>query len=871
MPRHEDVRIPVTPRDSLLRQFPAPVKKKPKRTFTMAQLETGLKNDPTFLELIETDPDKASSYASEVLKSGSDFRPPEGVFRRFGRPIVETAFGLGGSLIGGAAGLPFAPVTAGTSSLAGAMVGGALGFAAGSSLSDNIEQLFGEQEQLQSIEDALIRTKQNIERGLTIELFGRGIQLGGRVVGKAAAPFLETMGEEGKRIKGIADKLGIPLNAQEITGSPTLQIIQDVLAKFPISADRIKKGNLLKLQKLIKERDRLLSERGSTKSLEEIGFDIQNEATRITENVGIVRDKAKKGFRNALLEKLGSKESYEQLGRKGQEATEAFIKRRQVEAGTVFTKASEEASNRGKRVTPTSMNRVAKELEEVLLQAFEANPSAIDAELRGMFKLFRSSGNKKLDEALSALAERRPKGGSPQIQAAFDTMEEQIKAQLGQPGFTLQSLNLIRNKVSSLIDKTSPEKKFGIVSAGSGTDAFTSKQYIKLKAALDADIKAFGEETGGNIQALLELGRFISGSGKSLANDKAVQKYIQANAEDAANVLLKNASHEKIRELQRVLGPTNFKSIQQGLTNAILRTDQTEKLTGDVLRSKVNQYGHEAIETVLGKGSVKKFTELADFFDGKQGVPDANQFLANIIRSQPDRVARLIVQPGPADSIANLLIVEKEFGSWAVEAIRKGIITDILTKASRDQGKTFLPKTFVTELEKYGPKTLKKLFENDPKGLKELQDLQKISSRLFEAQANSEPSQRAVSMIGRIAMMTVVTVPSRGMALVLKVSGLGKLLNSEVGRKWLTEGLNIAPGSSEAAGHFAKLIPIMETSDLPKQTPLESRPSFDLDFESLMRQSLDETSIATRTAKFGGIRQAPSIGRGSRVPALAGR
>ena len=764
---------------------------------TINEIRQNAQRSPEFRALMQEDTSRAENVLSEMLKEASDLPVEPGPIREFVRPVLEAT----GGMVGGLAGSPLG--------LAGAMGGGALGVAAGSSLSDILEQQFGEQEQFQTVSDALQRTNENLVLGVGSEAGGQIVGGAVRALGKALAPLAKRMTPDRQNLVDIAERMGIELSPAEITRSPTLIFTEKILSKVPFAAEEITAFDLKQLSGFVQQRNALLKRGGSPESLESLGKRIQDELDVVIKRNGVVREQAKRNAKNAILLKLGSRESLDDLGRSGQSAIRNFIQQKRANANGLFARAANLAGETN-RVTTANIDDV---VEKISRETAIVNPALMNRDVKAFLKQFRRGGNPELQQALAGIPRALSPKGKTQI-------VESLEAQFGKNGFKFRDILLLRNRLNDAIDAVDVPKQLNVPGAGKSGDATAKRFLVRLKVALDADVEAFAERNGGEVQALLQLGRLRSGEAKAVANQKTVQAFLRERPQDAIEALVHKASPEEMAVIRKAVGAKGFESIQRGLVNALFRTEETEKLSKSAIESRLNRVGFTAVEDVLGKGAFRLIQGVGEFFAKQDKVPVGNRFFRSLILSSPEKVAGTIIRSGGADK---LRVIERSLGRKAVDRLREGFVSQVLRESETTGGPAVLPGDVAKRFRALDSNTLETLFRTDRAMLKELDDLSTLAEASIGAERRAGSTEGgALGLVGFMTGGLALSAPMKGVAFTLRAGSLAKLYNSPAGRKWLTTGFKLPQNSPELFTHIGRLGVVLGTQPLrpePRRQP----------------------------------------------------
>lgn len=817
---------------------------------TITEIEAAIQQDPDFIKLMQSgDTEKATAFAEEAFKladkSPSQPTQPtptpsqpatqaDGPLRTYVRPLLEA----GGAIGGAALGAPLGP--------GGVLTGGVIGGAGGSAAADVVEQVGGEQRPPKNIRDVEANLTRNIETGMLAEAGGQVFNFGMKALQKLKQPFSHLIDPDKKRVMDLAEEMGVELSAADITKSkPLAMFVEGIGERTPFSAGVIERFRMGSLQKLVERRNDMLERGGTPEAIEETGKRIQIRTQELMDELGVTNDAVRKQMMESTLQKLGSTETFEQLGVNGQAATVAKLKKESERVGGIYDSAFSLVPPESRVLPPTLQGEAKTKAAEYV----RLNPKNRNSTVEGWLETFSGSGNPKFDEqdrmltvALEGVPPQRYDKATKQI--VKTGFEEEARRFLGgaereKPGYTMEELNFFRKRLNSDIDQIDAGLKLsgqtGVKGVGSSAQNDDKSILLGLKKALDADIAKFSEETGGEFKGAYDLARKAAGEFKGFASSKGVAAYLRAQPQEAAKMLAQSKDLQAIRQLKTTLGPA-FKNVEDAFSNELLGVGKEGTIGPQSIRAQLNKYPKGVAEAILGTGKLQKIQDFARQLDTLDAAAINNPIFKTILKANPERVVGLIVKPGNTENIVH---IRKMLGEEAVHDLARGMANKILRKPEfnvPEEEFIISPAKLLSGLRQLGDDTLGELFRHDPTFLKEMKQLSEVANASQgAARLAANPSGTGQSLIAFGELTMTIMSPKTGITMALGIPAVTKLYLSKTGRKWLTTGFKTSPTSNTAAEIFGKLMGVA-TADATQSPP--SRPVHPL---SVTQQALSLT------------------------------
>jgi len=302
-----------------------------------------------------------------------------------------------------------------------------------------------------------------------------------------------------------------------------------------------------------------------------------------------------------------------------------------------------------------------------------------------------------------------------------------------------------------------------------------------------------------------DIGMLLKQERNKITKNPQFKKFLLDRPHEAADVLLKHANAEEIRLLKQATGD-NFPAVQQSLVKAVFSEEQLGPLTPAGIRRRINSYGIEAVEAVMGKNFIKEAEEIAVFLEGfqkggKNITPVGNKLLQHIVKVSPENIATNILKSSTPLELRQL---ESAVGPSTMKQLQQGHLSKILEL----KGEKLIPKDIIDAFRDIDEPIRKELFKDAPNTLQEVEQLVRVMERLqgpIKKGALSpfeEGSRAGTGLLTFIQGNIMLKDPIRGLEIVLRAGTFAKLLLLKAGRQWLTEGLTVSPAT--AAGRLAR-------------------------------------------------------------------
>ena len=719
---------------------------------------------------------------TSIASPGKMDYDPEGPVHKYVRPVLEGGGMIAGGILGASLPPPF------TGPIGGA-VGGGLGYAGGDALSSLLERVAGERPPVASIQQALGETAQSLNVGGSLEMATRGVgKVAEPILSKALAPFRSQYEGANKTLAEVAAEKGIQLDPHEILQSRPIALGHKLLENLPYTSGMIQRKEVVKLQGLTKEWERIRDETGTKdrQRIGDVGQKIQAVVEKELDRIGVRQGELRDTARDQLLRQSGSSLSYKQLGEQTQQALKDYHQGLKAVEDLAWDAAKASVPQDATVSTPT-----LKKLAEEIRDRYKNLTSFVDENLLGKLKNAAGSGNAKYDALVSEAEKQVPAGLPPALRNKIiaDTAGKE------KPGWKVADLVTLRSELSQL----SAEHHSGLArgDAAKGSSDAYGKIYLDLKNAVDTELEQFSATQGTDTADLFAAARATTGSRKSFFNTKehpGVAKAIMGDPAHIANTLIRPGSAAGYTELHALVGPAASAPVKKAFTNQLLNVGgkEAEGLPG--LRRRLDQYGSQTLAEVYNPRELKNLYHLADQSSWIAHSPVGNPLFIELVRESPSQVAPTIL--GHVETTAKVL---RQFPT-----MRKSLRMAFMESVKPNEMTTF-PTQMLKHLNAYPKEVQQKLFT--PRELKDFYDLATIVERTKGTVKMAEnPSGTAAPLIAFSTAGAMLRHPIAAMPMALSSRTLAKIYQSDVGRKYLLEGLQIPASAHQAAALATRLL-----------------------------------------------------------------
>lgn len=699
----------------------------------------------------------------------------------------------------------------------GAFAGGSLGYAGGAFLADQLDQLIGVSAKPKSVSEVVSRATGNLAEG---ELMAGANAALEAPIG-AAMKFLGTgasaLAVHGPaKIKAISDAasgLGINLTPAEILGSKALGAVESVLDNVPWTSGIIQKYRLGEMQKLNVIRQNLIEEGGSSDTIEQMGLKIKGLADDFMQKTISTNKVASIAMKNRLLDKVGSRESYEDLDIGAKE----LVQRYQQELAGKVSQAYNGIAGRVGDLSGVPENTIAM-ANKILQDQEEISPGSRNVPLIKMAKFFTQSQSDIPPDVLNLYM--RP-NINPSAKAALEDEYPGLLSSGQEKQYQRLKSNLTianQNKYSNI---NTVNGKYQISPEG--------RDWGLMADSIKSDMGQLINNSGDtNLQEAQKVADLLFQKKMALFEDPAFKAINNKSPGAIAQTILKSGDTEMIEKYKAITGPELFNRTKDRLTNDILGLRDGDIVNGDSIRANVLKLGQGATK-IYSPEELTYFKSLANAVDLREGA--TNELLKNPLLKQtlkadivPEKVAQAILvpqKPGAAVAIDNML------GRGSRKKIADAALPALL---STGQNGDFAPQTFAKQFDTYGKETLEAWYGKDfTAKLQQLRDASSIMGGAERMAGNPSGTGRFLigfyegkRILGDTANALAAATVGAGLAtghavlslgtdaaMILGSRQLAKLYISDAGKKLFVDGLmtpSVARGASALAARIISMV-----------------------------------------------------------------
>jgi len=556
----------------------------------------------------------------------------------------ETAGLVGGGMLGALSPIP-----------GGAVIGAGLGYGGVKALERALE---GEKA---TIPQAAMQSMKDVGAGAAMEMGG---QIAGKTIGgvleKISKPSTSTMPREviAERM-AKAKELGLELSPAELTGSKGLALTEAMFDKSPFSTGVVNAWRELKqLKPLVSIREKFLSEGKGLQQTEVLGQQIKEQVNKFLSQYKSLNESQLNVLRDNVLKKMGSQDTYEAIGKTAQESIAARSQDYYKKAGDLYSAVGESIPEGTVVTTGKMKDTAARILEDEMKKPVSLQNAQVKKILEDI------SGSKNALEG--------------EISAYPEEVQQQIRGKLGGEGdnaFDWKTIQSIRSELNSRIAQTDAAMQ----TAQPGAKFQSSPEagvYKRLRKALDEDIQAFADKTGGDVKQSFDLANAFYKEGKLTYNAPAIRKMLSSNPEKIVDMVFRPNGGTEVDLVSKAIGKDAFeKTLKPALTKRIL--DTGEVFSPKSLQANLQKYGDEILAKVYNPEELKAIRGLAT--DGTIQMEEklaGQPFLRTISEQRPEVVVDSILgsyerQPESKLILRNALLIRASVDKATFESLQK--------------------------------------------------------------------------------------------------------------------------------------------------------------------------------------------------------
>ncbi len=155
---------------------------------------------------------------------------------------------------------------------------------------------------------------------------------------------------------------------------------------------------------------------------------------------------------------------------------------------------------------------------------------------------------------------------------------------------------------------------------GPMADTPEKKVYQRLKRALDEDIAAFAEKSGGNIEKAWKKANSFHGAIKQLADDPNIKSVVEkANPGAIVDSLLKSRNTLQMSLLRKAMPESSYQKVQGALVDRLFEGGPNQTAS-EALVSNLKRYGDEFLEVAITKPKLARLKEFVEVVNAVKGA-----------------------------------------------------------------------------------------------------------------------------------------------------------------------------------------------------------------------------------------------------------
>lgn len=739
------------------------------------------------------------------------------LYRRVGKPAIETAGMIGGGIIGAGSGFL---AGAGLGAIPGAAAGAGLGYAGARNLTGAIDSaLYLERG---NSKPTLSKVAKETVKDTVIGSIGAGTP------GKSALQreLIATRSMGGHPItEAMAKEAGITLTAGEQTGGKTLAQVESLLEQVPFASDVMQNWREAKqLQPLIAQRNKYIKAgEANTPQAEELGRQIKEAIDKRIGQFNISKTNTANKLRDTLLQRLGSQESYETLSKGAQE----IISKKSAEAvanKNALYSAVDDVMPQGELPFTNYQQEAQRHLD-----ALSQLPNA-DKELKNILLWGTKVEQNPEEVAFLKSIEKYP----PQVQEKL--MADAGISRVTDVEKTWKTMQNHRNQLTDIINGANKPTNNPMLH---GQMDDVQRRAKLLRDALDRDFEQIAQKQGGEVLEKYKIAQaFYADEYAPVWKNKVIRSMAQKNPDQLIDVAIKKGSTTEVNLVKKAMGISDFnKTIKPAFTNKLLGAGKDAPFDPKLLQRKIVEYGDETLLSVYSKGELNTLKYLAK--TGKL-ILDKELPNASLLKTIANKTDNVIVNSilgaterglGSTVVLHNLTVLDPYLSATQKTNLKQEFLKRVF-KTSEVTG-AVEPLTLAKNISKYDD-ILKRYFNSEElNGLRKISEIGKQMSRAQMMAAN--PSGTAKNVIAWGVANQLLFSPleplSRGdvtetgkrvglglITAIIAPKTLAKLYLNPKTRQLLIKGM-ATPRSTQEGMNIARQLSIVMANEQMSDTP----------------------------------------------------
>lgn len=193
---------------------------------------------------------------------------------------------------------------------------------------------------------------------------------------------------------------------------------------------------------------------------------------------------------------------------------------------------------------------------------------------------------------------------SDQNKGIIEYLKEKVKH--NQTGLSFDGAKALRERLRAQI--------------GPMADTPEKQVYKQLKDALDSDIAAFADKSGGNIERAWKKANSFHGAVKQLADDPNIKSIVdKANPGAVVDSLLRSKNTLQMRLLRKAMPEASYQKLQGAMVDRLFEGG-VNQTASEALASNVKRYGDEFLEVAISKPKLERLKEFAEVVSAARGA-----------------------------------------------------------------------------------------------------------------------------------------------------------------------------------------------------------------------------------------------------------
>jgi hypothetical protein len=739
------------------------------------------------------------------------------LYRTVGKPAIETAGMIGGGIVGAGSGFL---AGAGLGAVPGAAVGAGLGYSGARNLTGAIDSAL--EIERGNRKATLPGVMKETAKDAVIGSIGAGTP--GKSTLQREIMAARRMGSN-PATESMLKEAGITLTPGEQTGGKTMAQVESLLEQVPFASDVMQNWREAKqLQPLIAQRNKYIKAGdANTPQAEELGRQIKEVIDSRLAQFDVSKTATANRLRDTLLQRLGSKESYETLSKGAQEIISDKSAQAVAKKNALYS-AVDDVMPQGELPFTNYQQEAQRHLDEI-----SGLPNA-DKELKNILHWGTKVEQNPEEMAFLKSIEQYP----PHVQKKL--MDEAGISKVTEVEKTWKTMQNHRNQLTDIINGANKPTNNPMLH---GQMDDTQRRAKILRDALDRDFEQIAQKQGGEALERYKIAQaFYADEYAPIWKNKIIRSMAHKNPDAIVDVAIKKGSTTEINLVKKAMGEPDFnKTIKPAFTNKLLGAGKDAPFDPKALQRKIADYGDETLLRVYSKGELNTLKYLAK--TGKL-ILDKELPNASLLKTIANKTDNVIVNSilgaterglGSTVVLHNLTVLDPYLSSVQKTNLKQEFLKRVF-KTSEITG-AVEPLTMAKNISKYED-ILKRYFNSEElNGLRKISEIGKQMSRAQQMASN--PSGTAKNVIAWGVANQLLFSPleplSRGdvtetgkrvglglVTAILAPKTLAKLYLNPKTRQLLIKGM-ATPKSTQEGMNIARQLSIVLANEQVSDTP----------------------------------------------------